>query len=181
MCSPPLPLACVRLGNFPCSSFRSALPSTLLPPPVRTRGATPRTAGQARPPSCPASTPTSAWRTGCPRPCGAAASRTHGTRSATRSGGLPCGCEGGGHGRESGARLSRRSAERVAACAGSVGHPAPCLRLTSPLTSAPPPAASRRKFVGCVKQFEKAGRQDDAALISVLRPPVALQDSCDYR
>lgn len=54
-------------------------------------------------------------------------------------------------------------------------------QLTSSNTSAPPPASSRRKFVGCVKQFEKAGRQDDAALISVLRPPVALQDSCDYR
>ena len=58
--------------------------------------------------------------------------------------------------------------------------PTPIICNLLPLPCLPIPP-HRRKFVGCVKDFEREGRDADAALISVLRPPVALQDSCDYR
>jgi hypothetical protein len=36
-------------------------------------------------------------------------------------------------------------------------------------------------FVGCVEELKGAGRPADAALLNVLQPPLALQDTCDYR
>lgn len=39
----------------------------------------------------------------------------------------------------------------------------------------------RRVFVGCVEELKAAGRPADAALLNVLQPPLALQDTCDYR
>jgi hypothetical protein len=35
--------------------------------------------------------------------------------------------------------------------------------------------------VGCVDELKAAGRGEDAALLNVLSPALALQDSCDYR
>ncbi|KAI3424060.1 hypothetical protein D9Q98_009423 [Chlorella vulgaris] len=39
----------------------------------------------------------------------------------------------------------------------------------------------RRVFVGCMDELKAAGRGEDAALLNVLSPALALQDSCDYR
>ncbi len=56
-----------------------------------------------------------------------------------------------------------------------------------------PLTGHRRKFVECVDVIKNKPeslfqppyggplRPEDAALISVVKPPVALQDSCDYR
>ena len=65
-------------------------------------------------------------------------------------------------------------------------HHWPCAALAPPHAPPAPPStaclpARRRKFVKCVDTLKATGRHDDAALISVLKPPVALQDSCDYR
>ena len=33
----------------------------------------------------------------------------------------------------------------------------------------------------CADKLREAGKEEEAALLSVVKPPVALQDSCDYR
>lgn len=84
-----------------------------------------------------------------------------------------------GQGQPCGERARLRSA-RPGAVPHMRLHLLPPPRLLPPHV-APPCPAPRRKFVACVPELERAGRAADAALISVLRPPVALQDSCDYR
>lgn len=39
----------------------------------------------------------------------------------------------------------------------------------------------RRAFVTCPDRARAEGRPDDATLVSAVKPPVALQDTCDYR